>query len=387
MRQNALTPLLLIAGAISTASSFRGLTVQQAFHRVSQVRVYYIAADEVSWDYAPSGRNEAMGRPFNELESKYIDRTPTQLGRVCKKVVYREYMDARFAKLRQRAPEEAYLGILGPVLRGEVGDSIKVFFKNNASRPFSMHPHGLLYQKNSEGSGYNDGTTGEDKADDAVAPGATQVYVWEIPERAGPGPSDPSSIIWLYHSHVDDMRDVASGLFGPIIVTARDKARSDARPVDVDREFITMLITFDENESWYPGETRHTSGTNHDSVNTEEVAAHSGASSMPSGMGDANLRNTINGYMFGDMPMMTMKKGERIRWYLATLGNASNLHTPHWHGNVVTQDGHHTDVVALLPAQMETVDMVPDNPGIWLYHCHVSDHMANGMVTRYEVKP
>jgi hephaestin len=36
---------------------------------------------------------------------------------------------------------------------------------------------------------------------------------------------------------------------------------------------------------------------------------------------------------------------------------------------------------------METVDMIPDNPGIWLFHCHVSDHMAAGMFTRYTVEP
>src|SRR3954447_8215705 len=27
-------------------------------------RVYYIAADEVNWDYAPAGRNVIAGRPF-----------------------------------------------------------------------------------------------------------------------------------------------------------------------------------------------------------------------------------------------------------------------------------------------------------------------------------
>ena len=88
-----------------------------------------------------------------------------------KKVVYREYTDAKFNRLLTRSADEQYLGILGPVLYGEVGDTIKIFFKNNASRPFSMHPHGVLYQKNSEGSGYNDGTDGDDKADDAVQPG------------------------------------------------------------------------------------------------------------------------------------------------------------------------------------------------------------------------
>jgi len=34
---------------------------------------------------------------------------------------------------------------------------------------------------------------------------------------------------------------------------------------------------------------------------------------------------------------------------------------------------------------MITADMVPDAPGVWLYHCHISDHMLAGMVARYEV--
>ncbi len=32
-------------------------------------------------------------------------------------------------------------------------------------------------------------------------------------------------------------------------------------------------------------------------------------------------------------------------------------------------------------------DMILDDPGIWLFHCHVSDHMELGMVTRYQVLP
>lgn len=91
--------------------------------------------------------------------------------------------------------------------------------------------------------------------------------------------------------------------------------------------------------------------------------------------------------MFGSMPMITVSKGERVRWYLLTVGDSNNFHTAHWHGNDALLRGHRTDTVALSPAQMETVDMVPDNVGIWLFHCHVSDHMMGGMLTRYEVKP
>jgi manganese oxidase len=86
-------------------------------------------------------------------------------------------------------------------------------------------------------------------------------------------------------------------------------------------------------------------------------------------------------------PMMTMKKGDRVRWYVGTIADFNNAHTPHWHGNTVIRSGRRVDVFAIDAAEMDTVDMVPDNPGIWLYHCHFSDHMAAGMVTRYEVKP
>jgi len=101
----------------------------------------------------------------------------------------------------------------------------------------------------------------------------------------------------------------------------------------------------------------------------------------------ANFKATINGYIYGNMPMMTMKKGERVRWYLVTIGEGFNIHTPHWHGNVVLDRGRRTDVVAISPAQMLTVDMVPDDPGIWMYHCHIDDHMDAGMVALYKVEP
>ena len=105
-----------------------------------------------------------------------------------------------------------------------------------------MHPHGVLYEKDSEGADYNDNTTGKNKEDGCVAPGVTHTYAWQIPERAGPGPADPSSLFWLYHSHCDELRDVASGLFGGFEVTRRGEATPDGRPRDVDHEFVTMFI-------------------------------------------------------------------------------------------------------------------------------------------------
>ena len=50
-----------------------------------------------------------------------------------------------------------------------------------------------------------------------------------------------------------------------------------------------------------------------------------------------------------------------------------------------TVGGMRMDVVDLLPASMIVADMVPDNPGTYLFHCHVNDHITAGMLTRYTV--
>ena len=87
------------------------------------------------------------------------------------------------------------------------------------------------------------------------------------------------------------------------------------------------------------------------------------------------------------MPMPRMKVGEHVRWYVVSLGEGFNFHTPHWHGNTILVNGARTDVLNLGPAQMITADMIPDDPGIWMMHCHVSDHMEGGMVALYQVLP
>jgi manganese oxidase len=376
-----------LIGCLTVFSS--GFAAHAAPAYAGKTRTYFVAADEVEWDYAPSGRDEAMGMDFDAVAKEFTEPGPHQIGRVNKKAVYHEYTDATFTKIKPRAPEEQYLGILGPILRAEVGDTIKVVFKNNATHPFGMHPHGVLYAKDSEGADYNDGTSGADKEDGCVAPGATHTYTWQVPERAGPGPSDPSSVFWLYHSHCDELRDVASGLFGMMVITRRGMALPDGRPKDVDHEFATMFIAINENESWYLDDNIREHTTDPTGVKKGELGALNAdgiAGTVTStGFVFTNVKWSINGYIYGNMPMMTMKKGDHVRWYVATLGDFNNAHTPHWHGNTVLVAGQRTDVLVVTSAQMITADMVPDAPGIWLYHCHISDHMLAGMDARYQV--
>jgi manganese oxidase len=95
--------------------------------------------------------------------------------------------------------------------------------------------------------------------------------------------------------------------------------------------------------------------------------------------------HSINGYVYGNAPGMVMRKGERVRWYVMDLGTEVDLHTPHWHGNVVTLNGMRSDMLDLLPGMMAVADMRPDAAATWLFHCHVNDHITAGMQALYHV--
>ncbi len=343
-----------------------------------QLRTYYIAADEIQWDYAPSGINQITGQAFDEEANVFVQNGKDRIGKVYLKSQYREYTDASFTALKPIPAKWQHKGILGPVIQAEVGDTIRVVFKNNTPFPADMHPHGVLYQKNSEGASYADGTSGSDKDDDAVPPGKTFTYTWEVPERAGPGPMDPSSVLWMYHGHVNEPADTNAGLIGPIIITRRGMARPDGSPKDVEREFVTLYTVFDENSSLYLEDNVQKFAGDPETVDPDN-----------DDFIESNLMHSINGYVFGNLPLdtMTMHKGEHVRWYVMAQGTEVDLHTPHWHGNTVVVNGMRTDVVNLLPMSMIVADMVPDAVGTWFYHCHVNDHILAGMQARYRVDP
>lgn len=342
-------------------------------------RTYYIAADEVEWDYAPSGRNLISGLPFDEVENVVVRNGPDRIGRVYLKALYREYTDSTFTVLKPRPPEWRHLGFLGPLLRAQVGDTIRVVFKNNARFPASVHPHGVFYDKDSEGAPSADGTSGADRADDGVPPGGTHVYEWAVPERAGPAMGDGSSVLWMYHSHVNEERDVNTGLLGPMIVTARDKARADSSPEDVDREIVVAFAEVDENLSWYLDHNVDRYAGDPASVPRDEIMFF-----QP--FGASNFMESLNGFLFGHLELPELQVGERVRWYLMSSTNFE-IHAPHWHGNTVVANHMRTDVGTLLPMGMLVADMVPDDPGMWLFHCHVGPHLKFGMQARYTVVP
>jgi FtsP/CotA-like multicopper oxidase with cupredoxin domain len=301
-------------------------------------REYYVAAESTDWDYAPSRKDLTHDGPLpEELRNHTLWR----------KVRFVEYADDQFT---QRKTQPEWLGILGPIIRAEVGDRVLVHFYNRADQPYSMHPHGLRYAKHDEGAQYSPAGRGAQ-----VKPGERHTYIWMADDMSGPGPRDPSSIVWWYHSHVHEPDEIQKGLLGPIIVTAKGKARPDGSPADIDREFVTAYMIF-----------------------KEQVKPDDGQDKAIELFG-------INGLIFGNLRGLEMRNGERVRWYVLGMGDEQDLHTAHWHGKAVDAYGRHTDVVELLPASMVTVTMSADNPGTWLYHCHVDEHLRSGMHTRFTI--
>ena len=304
-----------------------------------RVRDYYVTAEEVMWDFAPARQNLVMNH------AGHAARLPATWAKSTrwKKLRYVEYTDDSFAT---RRPQPEWLGILGPILRAEVGDTVRVHFLNRTHGHYGMHPHGLRYTKDHEGAFYASAGRGA-----RIPPGGRFTYEWIADETSGPGPADPSSLVWWYHSHVDEPAETNAGLLGPIVVTAKGRARDDATPVDVDREVVVAFMIFDEAR----GEER-------------------------------GQMHAINGFIFGNLPSPVLKTGDRARWYVLGMGNEKDIHTAHWHGKTLRVQGRNTDVIEVFPGGMVTADMLADNPGTWLLHCHVADHLNAGMMATYTIR-
>lgn len=327
-------------------------------------RVYYVRAEPVTWDYL-SGRAPAqIGMLDTTGMAEYVRPGPGRIGHVYLKAQYVAYTDSTF---RTRVPPDdhwAHLGLLGPALHAVVGDTMVVVFRNGTTLPAAnIHAHGVAYDHASDGMA-------------PVPPGGTRTYRWTVPERAGPAPNGPSSTLWLYHAHADEAHDTNAGLIGPLIVTRRGAARPDGTPADVDRELVVLFSIYNENESPYLAANLARAGLR----DTPALRADAG-------FVESNLKHAMNGGLFLTLPGLTVRRGERVRWYLAAFGSETDLHTPHWHGNTVLEGGTRRDVVALLPATTTVADMRPDAVGTWPFHCHVADHMAAGMSAWYRVEP
>jgi FtsP/CotA-like multicopper oxidase with cupredoxin domain len=243
-------------------------------------------------------------------------------------VTYRRFT-ARWRHLLPNAPNGSSNQNLipGPLLRARVGDRLLVHFKNMDTlykRPHSMHFHGVHYKPSSDGA-FVPGFSGRDGD---VKPGQTYTY------RLTAGRD--SFGVWPYHDHSPSMDDsIAGGMYGMLSIYGR----SEPLP---DREFEVVFAP----------------------------------------MGDFQ---TIDGRAFvGNTPVFTSFVGQTIQWDVMAMG--SEHHTFHVHGHRWMADGKPRDTQTVGPAETYRIRWHEEDPGTWLYHCHVEAHMMAGMIGIYQVK-
>ncbi|XP_052370218.1 coagulation factor VIII isoform X1 [Oncorhynchus keta] len=320
---------------------------------VPSTREFYIAAVEIGWDYLYWGSADPVSeqrRRTKEPPRKYI------------KAVYREYTDSTYSVPK---PTPTWAGIQGPVIHAQASDRVVVHFKNLASQPYSISPVGVSYWKQSEGAGYDDATSSQEKEDDAVAPGGYYKYIWDINPNDGPTLGDPECLTYSYSSQVDTVQDFNSGLIGALLI-CKSTAFTD-NGVRKSREFILLFAVFDESKSWYG-----------------EVGSFRERFKKASAR---KLYHTINGYVNSTLPGLTMCQGrDHVFWHLIGMETSPEIHSIQFQDHTLQVMAHRKVTVEMTPMTFTTAEMKPSTQGKFLISCQIQEHRHAGMSAFFKVE-
>ncbi|XP_010158871.1 PREDICTED: coagulation factor VIII-like [Eurypyga helias] len=325
---------------------------------------HYIAAEEMDWDYAPM-KPESLDR---NLTSLYLEAGPQRIGSKYKKVMFVEYEDATFKK--RKVSDQPDKGILGPVIKGEVGDQFKIMFKNLASRPYNIYPHGLTSVRP-----YHATRLSQDKdvKNIAVAPGQSFTYSWRITTEDGPTQADPRCLTRFYYSSIDPVRDTASGLIGPLLICFKKSMDQRGNQIMSDKTRLVLFSVFDENRSWYLEENIRRFCTDAAHVDPQDPQFYA-----------SNVMHTINGFVFDNLqPKLCLN--DVVYWYVLSVGAQTDFLSIFFSGNTFKRNMVFEDVLTLFPFSGETVFMSLEKPGIWTLGCLNPNFRDRGMHAKFTV--
>jgi FtsP/CotA-like multicopper oxidase with cupredoxin domain len=126
--------------------------------------------------------------------------------------------------------------------------------------------------------------------------------------------------------------------------------------------------------------------------NFEWAATLASAAGRPSNYWQINGKAwDINDKTCADRPIAKLKKDGHYIFELRNM--AQYLHPIHLHGmafKVLDSDRksivpYFTDTYLLGKNETARIALVADNPGVWMFHCHVIDHMETGLMAAIEV--
>lgn len=232
-------------------------------------------------------------------------------------------------------------GSPGPLIELAEGDRVRIFVTNNLPAPTSVHWHGVLLPCGMDGVSAI--------TQPAILPGETYRYDYIFPDAG----------TFMYHPHYDTMTQEGMGLTGMIIVHKRESDMTK-RP---DRDFAILL------QEWNV------------EVGTSKIVAAE--------MTDFNLL-TMNGKVMPSTEPLVAKLGDTV-WIRYGNLSAMDHHPIHLHGynfKIIGSDGGWAkDKSVLLPettvlvptGSAKVIEFLADNPGDWIFHCHMTHHIMNQM--------
>lgn len=228
----------------------------------------------------------------------------------------------------------------GPVIRVTEGDKVRVLIKNELPEATAIHWHGIPVPNAMDGV--------PPFTQKEIKPGETFTYEFVAPPAGS----------FMYHSHVETDKQIMIGLYAPLIV----EPKGGQKLADVDATWMLSEWRVGEDGETYPA--------------------------MPMTGAEPNFF-TINGKAFPQSPTIEVKKGQKVRIRFAGIGQFT--HPMHLHGmnfKIAAYDGVPVpegaqvtrNTLPLNPGEVVDIEFVAENPGTWVFHCHVLHHVTNNGV-------
>jgi manganese oxidase len=223
----------------------------------------------------------------------------------------------------------------GPTIQVTEGDRVRIVFDNHLPEPTSMHWHGFEIPIEMDGAPGGSQTP--------VPPGGRFIYEFPLHQEG----------TYFYHPHMA-MQEMM-GLLGAFVMhpeTPHDPP--------VDKDFVIMLQEY----AVLPNNT------------------------IPNSMNMEFNWLTFNGKSGPAITPLIVRLGDRVRIRLINLG--MDHHPIHLHGHTFwvtgTEAGRRPraiwdpeNTVLVGVAQARDIEFVANNPGDWMFHCHLPHHMMNQM--------
>jgi FtsP/CotA-like multicopper oxidase with cupredoxin domain len=227
----------------------------------------------------------------------------------------------------------------GPTIEAVEGDRVRIYVTNKLPTGTSVHWHGILLPNGMDGVA---GLTQK-----SIRPGETFRYEFTLRQHG----------THMYHSHHDEMTQMALGTMGMFVIHPRSP--KGPRP---ERDFALLV-----------SEWRIDVGTSRPN---------------PNEMTEFNIF-TFNAKAFPGTEPLVAKLGDRVRIRLANVA-VMDHHPIHIHGYrfpVTETDGGQIpesaqqmeSTVLVAVGQSRTIDFVANAPGDWPVHCHMTHHTMNQM--------